>query len=55
MTTTDEVLESNARYAESFDKGSLPLPRRAAWRLWRAWTHASIPTNCWVSTKGTRT
>ena len=26
MTTTDEVLESNARYAESFDKGSLPLP-----------------------------
>ena len=26
MTTTDEVLESNAKYAESFDKGSLPLP-----------------------------
>ena len=26
MTTTEEVLESNARYAASFDKGSLPMP-----------------------------
>ena len=26
VTVTDEVLESNARYAESFDKGSLPMP-----------------------------
>ena len=26
VTTTEEVLESNASYAESFDKGSLPMP-----------------------------
>ena len=26
MTVTDEILESNAHYAENFDKGSLPLP-----------------------------
>src|ERR687884_737771 len=26
MSTTDELLENNAAYAESFDKGDLPLP-----------------------------
>ena len=26
MSVTDELLENNARYAESFDKGDLPLP-----------------------------
>ena len=26
MTVTDELLQNNARYAESFDKGDLPLP-----------------------------
>ncbi|MGW6276195.1 beta-class carbonic anhydrase [Kribbella sp. NPDC055071] len=26
MSVTDELLENAARYAESFDKGSLPLP-----------------------------
>ena len=26
MSTTDELLENNARYTESFDKGDLPLP-----------------------------
>ena len=26
MTVTDDILENNVRYAESFDKGSLPLP-----------------------------
>ena len=26
MSETDELLENNARYAESFDKGDLPLP-----------------------------
>ncbi len=26
MTVTDELLENNARYAASFDKGDLPLP-----------------------------
>lgn len=26
MTVTDELLQNNARYAEGFDKGDLPLP-----------------------------
>ena len=26
MTATDDVLKNNERYAQSFDKGSLPLP-----------------------------
>ncbi len=26
MTVTDELLENNARYAEDFDKGDLPIP-----------------------------
>jgi carbonic anhydrase len=26
MSTTDELLQNNQRYAESFDKGDLPLP-----------------------------
>jgi carbonic anhydrase len=26
MTVTDELLQNNARYAEGFDKGNLPLP-----------------------------
>ena len=26
MSETDELLQNNARYAESFDKGDLPLP-----------------------------
>ena len=26
MTAVDEILKNNARYAESFDKGDLPLP-----------------------------
>jgi carbonic anhydrase len=26
MSVTDELLQNNARYAESFDKGDLPLP-----------------------------
>ena len=26
MSATDELLENNARYAESFEKGDLPLP-----------------------------
>jgi carbonic anhydrase len=26
MTVTDELLQNNERYAESFDKGDLPLP-----------------------------
>ena len=26
MTVTDELLENNARYAEGFDKGDLPIP-----------------------------
>ena len=26
MTATDDVLKNNAQYAESFDKGDLPLP-----------------------------
>ena len=26
MSATDELLENNARYAEAFDKGDLPLP-----------------------------
>ena len=26
MSATDELLENNARYAEGFDKGDLPLP-----------------------------
>jgi hypothetical protein len=26
MTVTDELLRNNERYAESFDKGELPLP-----------------------------
>src|SRR5689334_15826981 len=26
MSTTDELIESRKRYAESFDKGDLPLP-----------------------------
>jgi carbonic anhydrase len=26
MTVTDELLQNNARYAEAFDKGDLPLP-----------------------------
>ena len=26
MSATDELLQNNARYAESFDKGDLPLP-----------------------------
>ena len=26
MTVTDDLLENNARYADSFDKGDLPLP-----------------------------
>jgi carbonic anhydrase len=26
MSTTDELVENNARYAEGFDKGDLPLP-----------------------------
>jgi carbonic anhydrase len=26
MSTTDELLSNNARYAEGFDKGGLPLP-----------------------------
>src|SRR5213592_758528 len=26
MTVTDELLRNNERYAESFDKGALPLP-----------------------------
>jgi carbonic anhydrase len=26
MSVTDELLQSNAAYAESFDKGDLPLP-----------------------------
>ena len=26
MSVIDEVLNNNARYAQSFDKGNLPLP-----------------------------
>src|SRR5438552_17932718 len=26
MSTTDELIENSKRYAESFDKGNLPLP-----------------------------
>jgi carbonic anhydrase len=26
MSTTDELLRNNERYAESFDKGDLPMP-----------------------------
>ena len=26
MTVTDDLLANNARYAETFDKGDLPLP-----------------------------
>jgi carbonic anhydrase len=26
MTTTDELLQNNARYADGFDKGDLPMP-----------------------------
>ena len=29
MTVTDDLLANNARYAETFDKGDLPLPPRA--------------------------
>jgi hypothetical protein len=38
MSVTDELLENNAAYAESFDKEDLPLPRPGAWRSWPAWT-----------------
>ena len=26
MSVTDELLQNNARYAEAFDKGDLPIP-----------------------------
>ena len=26
MSVTDELLQNNARYAETFDKGKLPIP-----------------------------
>ena len=55
MTVTDDLLENNGRYAASFDKGDLPLPRVWAWPWWPAWTHVSIPTSCWGSGKATRT
>jgi len=37
MSVTDELLENNAAYAESFDKGDLPLPRPEEWPSWPAW------------------
>jgi hypothetical protein len=38
MSVTDELLENNAAYAGSFEKGALPLPPARAWRSWPAWT-----------------
>jgi hypothetical protein len=38
MSVTDELLRNNERYAESFGKGDLPLPRRRAWPWSPAWT-----------------
>ena len=40
MTVTDDLLANNARYAETFDKGDLPLPPGSASRWWRVWTPA---------------
>jgi hypothetical protein len=44
MSVTDELLQNNAAYAESFDKGDLPLPPQGVWRWSRAWMRASTCT-----------
>jgi hypothetical protein len=40
MTVTDALLENAEAYAAGFESGHLPLPRRAKWPSWPAWTPA---------------
>ena len=44
MSVTEELLQNNAAYAESFEKGDLPLPPPGQWRWSPAWTPASTCT-----------
>ena len=53
MSSTDNFLANNARYADSFEKGDLPIPpANGARRSSPAWTPASKPGVCWGSKEG---
>ena len=55
MSTTDELIENAKRYAESFDKGDLPLPHAKKVAVVACMDARLIPTPCSASRRATPT
>ena len=55
MSVTDDLLRNNAAYAESFDKGDLPLPPSKGVAVIACMDARLNVYGCWGSRKATRT